>query len=647
MIRREFLAGAAAASLAVHGTARGQAAQAAAAASGPRPAEDFAVLPFLDDPTLSPDGMRYAAKLAVGGVQYLAIKALFETTPPAIIASGGRDINWWRWVNDEWLIAGVGAMDKYDGIEFYLRRVVGISADGKKVVPLAFDEAAQNADDVVWMASDGTPRIRLAMQKSIYLSEAGFWPSVSEINVATGRTKRVLDPEPGVTRWYADATGAVRVGVGFSQGGRTQKLLYRDGDSGMFRVLDRASSRKGESLLFPILLSQEPGQAVAIDDKDGYDAVYRLDLKTLTLGERIYGVKGYDVSGIVVDRAEARLLGVATTENARRVHWLDADLAKVQGAVDASVPGRKAAIVSMDAARQRFLIHLGGADRPGAYYFMDQAQGKMDRMAFVNEKFRAVPANPVRTIRYKARDGLEIAAVLTLPARREAKRLALIVMPHGGPFARDAEQWDWWAQFLAERGYAVVQPNFRGSSGFGTDFAKKAEGQWGLAMQDDLNDAIAELARQGIADPKRVGIVGGSYGGYAALRAAQRDGALYRCAVSFAGVSDLPALLKYDSRFLHSGRGSDWLKAQATDLKGVSPINFPEQFSIPVLLVHGKADRRVPVKQSREMAEKLKRAGKAVRYVEQPEGDHFLSREADRVALLKEMEAFLGQHVPA
>lgn len=645
MIRREFLAGAAAASLAVHEAAKAQAVP--ATATGPRPAEDFAILPFLESPRLSPDGTRYAAKLAAAGVQYLAIKALFQDTPPAVIGSGGRDINWWRWVNDEWLIAGVGAMDTYDGVDFYLRRVVGISADGRKVVPIAFDEAAQNADSVVWVASDGTPRIRLAMQKSLYLDEPGFWPSVMEVNVATGKTKRVLDPQPGVYQWYADATGAVRVGVGSSQGGRTQKLLYRDGDSGTFRILDRASSRKGESLLFPILLSQEPGQAVAIDAKDGYDAVYRLDLRTLTLGERIYGVKDFDVEDIVVDRAEARLLGVYVMEDARKVHWIDPELAKVQAAVDQSVPGRRASIVSMDAARQRFLIHLGSPDRPGTYYFMDQGQGKMDRLAFANEKFRGAAANPVRTIRYKARDGLEISAVLTLPVRRGAKALPLVVMPHGGPFARDAEEWDWWAQFLAERGYAVVQPNFRGSSGFGTDFAQKGEGQWGLAMQDDLNDAIAELARQGIADPKRVAIVGGSYGGYAALRAAQRDAALYRCAISFAGVSDLPALLRYDSKFLNSGRGKDWLKAQAGDLKGVSPINFPEQFAIPVLLVHGKADRRVPAKQSREMAEKLKRAGKSVRYVEQPEGDHFLSREADRVALLKEMEAFLGEHNPA
>ena len=218
--------------------------------------------------------------------------------------------------------------------------------------------------------------------------------------------------------------------------------------------------------------------------------------------------------------------------------------------------------------------------------------------------------NPVKTIRYKARDGLEISAVLTLPRERDAKQLPLILMPHGGPFARDSETWNWWAQFLAERGYAVLQPNYRGSSGYGAAFAEKGEGQWGLAMQDDLNDALDWAVKQGIADAKRVCIAGASYGGYAAMRAAQRDGERFRCAVSYAGVSDLTSMMRYDSRFLNHGTRRDWMKEQAPDFRAVSPIYFPEQFSVPILLMHGKKDLRVQVKQSREMAEKLDKAGK-------------------------------------
>lgn len=189
--------------------------------------------------------------------------------------------------------------------------------------------------------------------------------------------------------------------------------------------------------------------------------------------------------------------------------------------------------------------------------------------------------------------------------------------------------------------------HYRGSSGFGTKFAEAGKGQWGLKMQDDLTDAVAWAAKEGIADPKRVCIVGGSYGGYAAFRAAQRDKGIYRCAVSYAGVSDLAAMVRYDSSFLNGGRSKDYFRGLAPDLKSVSPINYANEFSTPILIMHGKADQVVQVKQSREMAEKLKAAGATYRYVEQPLGDHHFTREADRVQFLQELEAFLAKYNPA
>jgi acetyl esterase/lipase len=620
----------------------------AAGSRAVRPAEDFAALPAMEGPLLSPGGRLVAGKVDVKGEQFLAISALDGEAPPRVAGTAGEvDINWWRWVNDEWLVVGVGALDEIDGNELYIRRVIGLRADAGKMVPLAFREAAQGADDVIWIAGDGSPRIRLALQKSAYLNDPGFWPEVIEVDVSTGRFKRVLRSQEGVTSWYADGSGTVRVGVGESDEGRSSRLLYRKTDEDRFKTLDRAKARKGEKLLLPSLFLAEPGQALAIDDKDGFDAVYKLDLESLTLGDRLFGAPGHDIDGIIADPTGSRLLGVALIEDARRIHWLDPELADLQAKVDASVPGRRALLVSADRQRRRLLYHVGAADQPGGYYLLDRADGKLKPLAWLNSRIGAAQLHPVQSFRYRARDGLEISAVLTLPAGRPAEGLPLVVMPHGGPFSRDYEEWDWWSQFLAERGYGVVQPNYRGSSGFGTAFALKGEGQWGLAMQDDLNDALLHLARKGIADPKRACIVGGSYGGYAAMRAAQRDGSLYRCAVSFAGVSDLAAMLKFDARFFNTGRARDWVRAQAPDLAAVSPINFPEQFTAPVLLVHGRKDRRVPVKQSREMAEKLTRAGKTVRYVEQPLGDHHLSREEDRLGFLKALESFLAEHNPA
>ncbi|HEY1604748.1 MAG TPA: alpha/beta fold hydrolase [Allosphingosinicella sp.] len=644
MIRRQFL-GLAGSAAVFPWIARAQGA--AAAADGPRPLDDFGALPFMERPHLSPNGGKVAAKVAVNGAQYFAIHDLLGDAPPAMIAGGQRDINWWRWVNDDWLIVGIGALDNVQGTDFYVRRAVGVSADARKMVPLAFQDAGQNADDVLWIASDGTPRVRMALQKSVYLSDEAFWPEVREFDVSTGHSKLVVASREDVDSWYADGTGTIRLGLGRVQEGRQSSLIYRHKDGDLFHTIERADSRKGESLLVPALFLPDPDQALATDDKDGFDAVYKLDLTTMALGDKVFGVPGFDVDDIVTDREGTRLLGATVIEDAERTHWLDPDLAALQAAIDKSVPASRATILSLSAKRDRLIVLVAASNQPGSYYFMDTGDGRLQRIAFVNARIKSAGLNPVRTVHFKARDGLDISAVLTLPARKAPKALPVAVMPHGGPFARDDEEWDWWAQALAERGYAVIQPNFRGSSGFGTKFAKAGAGEWGLKMQDDVNDALAWLVRQGIGDGKRACIVGGSYGGYCALRGAQRDGGLYRCAVSFAGVSDLDALRRYDSEFLNSGPNSDWLRSQAPDLKSVSPINFPEQFSTPVLLVHGKVDQNVPVKQSRDMADRLKRAGKQFVYIEQPLGDHHFSREQDRVGFLKAMDAFLAEHNPA
>lgn len=613
-----------------------------------RPAEDFAVLPFLERPTLSPDGTQFAALASVNGEQKLVIMRIGAGAEGArVLGLGENDLNWWSWVNNDWLVAGLGAVSTLNGGEWYLRRVVSVKADGSKLLMLGKDIAAQNADDVIWIARDGSPRILLSLQTSIYTDEPGFWPTVKEVNVSSGQMRPVLMPRENVWSWYADATGAVRMGVGYNDQARTSSLLYRSGGKDSFRTVDRADRRKGEGLTVPAIFLADQGKAMAIDDSDGYDALYDMDLGAMKLGAKVFGVPGYDIDSVLTDASGTRLTGVRYTDDRARIHWVDPDLAQVQADIDKAVGNRRADIVSTSQDQQVLIVRVGGADRPGAYYYFNRAAGVMSLLARVNDQIGLGHLAPVRTIHYKARDGLDIAAVLTLPEGRDPKSLPLILLPHGGPFARDEEEWDWWTQFLANRGYAVLQPNYRGSSGYGSEFAKKGEGQWGLAMQDDLNDAVDWAVKEGMADPKRVCIVGGSYGGYAAMRGAQRDGARYRCAISYAGVSDLAAMMRYDGRFLDHGGRNDWMKKQAPDFAAVSPINFAEQFSTPILIMHGRKDRVVQVKQSREMVEMLKKAGKPYIYIEQPLGDHHFSRQEDRLQFLKEMEAFLAKYNPA
>ena len=241
-----------------------------------------------------------------------------------------------------------------------------------------------------------------------------------------------------------------------------------------------------------------------------------------------------------------------------------------------------------------------------------------------------------------------IEAILTLPRGTEPKKLPLIVMPHGGPYARDSEQYDWWVQYLGAQGYAVVQPNCRGSTGYGTAFQGLGEGQWGTGMQDDLLDAVKWLAGEGIADPRRVS------------SSAPPMAAMPRCAGPNAtarpiaarcrsrGVSDLSGMMRYDRKFLQNAKFSNsYWKKQAPDFTAVSPQVRATEFSIPILLVHGDKDKRVPVSQSNAMAEQLKLAGKPYQFIEQLLADRHFSREADRLEFLKAMKAFLDRYNPS
>lgn len=258
----------------------------------------------------------------------------------------------------------------------------------------------------------------------------------------------------------------------------------------------------------------------------------------------------------------------------------------------------------------------------------------------------------VEAVRYRAWDGLEIPAYLTLPAGRVPRNLPLILMPHGGPFERDHWVYDPWVQFLANRGYAVLQPNFRGSTGYGKSFVAAGEGQWGRKMQDDLDDGVRWLAGNGTIDPRRVCAMGGSYGGYAALWAVARNPDEYRCAVSLAGVSDVNALLRHDRKLFVAHRYYvDWRDRirgnNSTDLADVSPIRFIERIRAPLLIAHGKKDTIVPYSQSEKMAEALRKSGRSVELVLYDNEGHGFADATHSTDFLKRVEAFLARYNPA
>jgi dipeptidyl aminopeptidase/acylaminoacyl peptidase len=255
----------------------------------------------------------------------------------------------------------------------------------------------------------------------------------------------------------------------------------------------------------------------------------------------------------------------------------------------------------------------------------------------------------VKPYPYKARDGRDIHAYLTLPPGRDPHNLPTVIFPHGGPEARDSMDFDWWAQFMASRGYAVLQPNYRGSSGYGADFILAGDGEWAGKVQYDVQDGVKKLIAGGIADPKRICIVGASYGGYMALAGATFSPDLYACAVSFAGLSDLNRML-YTGTSFESEAVSVWKRRIGADvdsskLDSASPANFAANVKIPILLLHSDKDTTVPIEQSQIEEDALKHAGKQVEFVTLEGDDHQLEYSATRIKLLKEVERFLAAHI--
>ncbi|KKC26280.1 alpha/beta hydrolase family protein [Sphingomonas sp. SRS2] len=327
----------------------------------------------------------------------------------------------------------------------------------------------------------------------------------------------------------------------------------------------------------------------------------------------------------------------------------DAAAAKIMAATRRAFPGLSVKLIDQNEAFDRLIVRTSGPGDPGNWWLVDTKKRSADNLG-VSYPIRAEDVGPMRMIRYKAADGVDMAGVLTLPPGRQPKNLAVVVMPHGGPQARDYPEFDWMAQAFASRGYAVFQPNFRGSSGSGSAFVRAGWGEWGGKMQTDISDGLAELARQGIADPKRACIVGTSYGGYAALAGVTLQQGLYRCAVSVAGIGDVRKLISTD--IAESGNNPALVRVlrkelgKGRDLALVSPIRFVDRADAPVMLIHGVDDIIVPYRQSAEMAAALQRAGKPVELVKLAGEDHWLSRSGTRLTMLKAAVGFVEKHNP-
>jgi len=249
-------------------------------------------------------------------------------------------------------------------------------------------------------------------------------------------------------------------------------------------------------------------------------------------------------------------------------------------------------------------------------------------------------------VSYKARDGLAIEGYLTLPKGDKTENLPTIIFPHGGPISYDGSGFDYWTQYFANKGYAVFQMNFRGSSGYGHDFMKQGIASWGQAMQDDVEDGTRWLINEGIADKGKVCIIGASYGGYAALMGGVKTPDLYQCIVSFAGVSDVEQLVKSHRRYTNYDIVKKQIGSDYDKLWDASPLKHAKKITKPVLLIHGSKDRVVDHDHSEDMYSKLKRKKKTVKYIELEGADHYLSNNGHRLETFNAIDQFLDKYLP-
>jgi dipeptidyl aminopeptidase/acylaminoacyl peptidase len=387
-------------------------------------------------------------------------------------------------------------------------------------------------------------------------------------------------------------------------------------------------------------------------DHEGRHAVFEVDLADPALPRRLLlANKRFDVDGSLMHSPTTRdAIGLLTDTlgDAAASFW-DPDTKGLLTAIDQALPERFNHLLQFSADGRRYLLHSSGNGVPGQYLVGLRDKGTLSLLA---ETYPALADRPLprkRGFTVTGRDGTRLPVLLTLPVGREPSKLPLVLLPHGGPISVDGGEFDPWVQFLADRGYAVLQVNFRGSSGLGHAHMSAGLKRWGLEMQNDLSDAVRWAIERGTVDPARVCVVGASYGGYAALMGGATTPELYRCVVSFAGVSDLLDLASYQSQYVNGSEvfaqqvGSSW--SDRDQLKATSPRRLAAQFKAPVLLIHGTLDRSVPFEQSEGMADALERSGKPVRFIKQKDGNHHLSNQAHRTQFFQELEAFLAEHL--
>jgi dipeptidyl aminopeptidase/acylaminoacyl peptidase len=619
--------------------------------AGAAPLEAYGKLPFVDMIALAPDGKQLAYAATDGEKRQIVIRNLETGKVVGGVYAGERKIRAIQWAGSGHLVI-TGSVTS--AIPFVTaprsERFVALDYDiaGKKLTELLTNIADPNKPqtlDVIY----GGPDVRfIGGHPFVFLQGAVFVDDRSRL----GLFRVDLDQNDAtniVFEGFADTDGYV-----VDAKGRPLAETEYDGSKGRWLMKVWKGhwteiTRETAPIERPFLLGlgRDGASIAASFFRDEHSVIRELSPDSVTWSAPVQ-----EPDALIWDPATSRLMGEYNLLGDDLVYtFYDPRDQASWNAVLRAYKGSRVILNSFSDDHRKFVVLVDSPTEGPAYALVDLDTRHGEWLSDEYKGLTAADIAEKRAITFKAKDGLELHGYLTLPHGRPAKGLPLVVFPHGGPESRDEPGFDWWAQAMASRGYAVLQVNFRGSAGYGWTFLQAGFGEYGRKMQTDLSDGVRWLAGQGVIDPARVCIVGASYGGYAALAGATLDAGVYRCAASVSGISDPRRLIAWDKE----RAGDDGAAGERYELRymgpqarlaEISPLFHIDAVTIPILLVHGKDDTRVPFEQSQIMADALAKAGKTVRFVTLPKEDHFLSQGATRLKMLQSVMDFLETYNP-
>jgi dipeptidyl aminopeptidase/acylaminoacyl peptidase len=618
------------------------------------PLAAYGELPAVENAAISPNGQAIAYATHIDGKTRVLVHAIDDHKPLGGLDLGDEKLRDVVWAGNDNVLVTVSVTNTATGVsgprrEYFLTQSFNLTTGKQKAL---LENSSESMNVVL-----GSPEVRTIDGDTVVFLDGITFPNhtvgvpgLFMVDLTSGRTRLIQPGSERTEGWVLDAAGHIVAEKDYSETDHHWSLRLHEG------VVWREVYGVEAAIETPQVLGIGPdGNALVMTALDnGEWSVKQLELADGSWGPAIDFGKG-DVFP-VTDPATHRIIGGKHVGvGIKYTFFASADQAAWNSVADA-FGDENVELVSWSDDRKRIIVRADGPQDGAAYYLIDQIKHSAVPLGPVYRGIAPGDVASVKPIAYPAADGMRIPAYLTLPNGREAKALPLVVLAHGGPAARDMPGFDWWAQALAAQGYAVLQPQFRGSDGFGWHHLTAGYGEWGRKMQTDLSDGVRFLAARGTIDPKRVCIVGASYGGYAALAGPTLDKGIYRCAVSVSGVSDPRDMLEWEAGRAHRSDNrtlrywARFMGGTADDeakLAAISPLAHAGEADAPILLIHGTDDTVVPIAQSEAMGRALQAAHKPVSFVTLDGEDHWLSRSDTRLKMLEATVAFLQENDPS